>query len=246
MSDEGSVRDRLIDAGVDLVMARGAGDLGLREIARAAGVSHGAPRRYFPTHHSLLSAIAHRGFAALEARFDAAGQGAATPRDHLRALARAYVRYAVECPGMFELMFRHDLLNGDGQDHGGPRLRERTLPLFERVVSLVGESRRGGGGSAQAPPPAVAAAALWANVHGLVQLWTWESLRLALPHDHTGGGTSDGDGDGGGTSDGGTSDGDGDGGGTSDGGTSDGDVDGGLLDRLVSAALDAHLGPEPA
>ncbi|MBN6055003.1 TetR/AcrR family transcriptional regulator [Nonomuraea sp. RK-328] len=204
------MRDRLIDAGVDIVMRRGAGDLGLREIARAAGVSHGAPRRYFPTHHTLLSVIAHRGFADLEARFAAAGAGAATPREHLRALARAYVRYAVECPGMFELMFRHDLLNSDGRDSDGPRLRERTLPLFEQVVTLVGQSRTGQAGNGHAAPPAVVAAALWANVHGLVQLWAWESLRLALTPDHAG---SDGD---------------------------------GLLDRLLTAALDAHLGQEPA
>ncbi|MER6694506.1 TetR/AcrR family transcriptional regulator, partial [Streptomyces minutiscleroticus] len=54
----------------------GTASLGLREIARRAGVSHGAPRRYFPTHHALLPAIAHRGFADLAARFEAAAGGA--------------------------------------------------------------------------------------------------------------------------------------------------------------------------
>lgn len=60
-SDTG-LRDRLVDVGVALVAAEGAQALTLREIARRAGVSHGAPRRYFPTHLELLSAIARRGF----------------------------------------------------------------------------------------------------------------------------------------------------------------------------------------
>ncbi|MEU9833958.1 TetR/AcrR family transcriptional regulator [Streptosporangium sp. NPDC048047] len=118
MESGGSLRERLVDAGVELVTAGGGASVGLREIARRAGVSHGAPRRYFPTHHALLSAIAHRGFADLAARFTAAGEGAATSRERLRAIATAYVAYAVENRGMFELMFRHDLLDSDGPADG--------------------------------------------------------------------------------------------------------------------------------
>ncbi|KAA9378274.1 TetR/AcrR family transcriptional regulator [Microbispora cellulosiformans] len=177
MSTEGSLRERLVEVGVHLVMTEGTTAVGLREIARRAGVSHGAPRRYFPTHHSLLSAIARRGFADLEARFAAAMAGLTSPRDLLRVFAREYVAYALECRGMFELMFRHELLDSDRHGSGGPRLRESTLPLFERLVALVAECRSAGN-----PPedPAVAAAAFWSALHGLAQLWTWGSLRLVL------------------------------------------------------------------
>lgn len=230
----GPLRERLVDAGVDLVMTDGAAALGLREIARRAGVSHGAPRRYFPTHHSLLSAIARRGFADLDDRFTAAAEAAedATPRGRLRALGRTYVGYALEHRGMFELMFRHDLLDGDAQDGPGvgtpqdaprgPRLREATLPLFAHVVDLVtrhGEAQdTGAGPSGGAPrpsgPPEVVAAALWANLHGVAQLWTWGSLPLAL------GAAPPGPPDAPGAPD--------------------------PLERLVGAVLDAHLGVEGA
>ena len=218
-----SLRERLIDAGVDLVMTGGPASLGLREIARRAGVSHGAPRRYFPTHHALLSAIARRGFADLTARFMAAADGAAAPRGQLQALARVYVGYALECRGMFELMFRHDLLDSEQHSADPPRLRESTLPLFEHVVMLVTrhQSERNAthrpGPSSDADPTDLTglrgeaestAAALWANLHGIAQLWAWGSLPLALdaalPDDAPG---SD------------------------------------RLDQLVTAALDAHLGP---
>ncbi|MFJ7626850.1 TetR/AcrR family transcriptional regulator [Streptomyces sp. NPDC097595] len=187
----GSVRERLIDAGVELVMTEGSASLGLREIARRAGVSHGAPRRYFPTHHALLSAIARRGFTGLAARFAAATEGAGTPRDQLRSLADAFLDYAAEHGGMFELMFRHDLLDSEvhasDADAPGPRLRESSLPLFARLVELVAQDRvhrtdHGTGPSYDsAPSPALTAAALWTNLHGIAVLRANGSLQLAFP-----------------------------------------------------------------
>ncbi|MCC5580922.1 TetR/AcrR family transcriptional regulator [Microtetraspora sp. AC03309] len=215
MEGESSLRERLIDVGVDLVTTEGSASLGLREIARRAGVSHGAPRRYFPTHHALLSAIARRGFEDLGARFAAAIAGTTSPRAQVRAAALVYVGYALENRGMFELMFRHDLLDSEQHASGERRLREATLPLFERIVALIARCRaepttahRPGPPNKAAPPPAVTAAALWANLHGIAQLWAWGSLQLALDAPPPVGAPG-----------------------------SD------QLDQLVATVLDAHLGP---
>ncbi|MEU6086679.1 TetR/AcrR family transcriptional regulator [Streptomyces sp. NPDC047085] len=161
------LRARLVDAGVALVAAEGAQALTLREIARRAGVSHGAPRRYFPTHRELLSAIARRGFADLADQVRATLADGGDPRTQVAALARTYLTFALDNPGMYELMFRHDLLESG---HSG--LRETSLPLFRLLADLVGRVR----------PEADArrvAGALWANLHGLAQLWRWRSLQLA-------------------------------------------------------------------
>ncbi|WP_432133946.1 MULTISPECIES: TetR/AcrR family transcriptional regulator [unclassified Streptomyces] len=166
---EAGLRERLVEVGVDLVAREGAGALTLREIARRAGVSHGAPRRHFPTHLELLSAIAGRGFADLGTRTERVLAGhPGPPRSAIGELARVYLEFAAANPGMYELMFRHDLLvSGDRLG-----LRETSLPLFQALVDLVGRVR----------PDAAAravAAALWANLHGLAQLWRWGSLQLA-------------------------------------------------------------------
>ncbi|MFJ8922188.1 TetR/AcrR family transcriptional regulator [Streptomyces sp. NPDC102415] len=215
MERENSLRERLIDVGVDLVMTDGTASLGLREIARRAGVSHGAPRRYFPTHHSLLSAIARRGFTDLEVRFAAATDHAMSARHQLQGIGRAHVGYALEHRGMFELMFRHDLLDSEKHPSGQSQLRDSTLPMFELMVELIvrlrteqAAERRPGAPSDPAPPPAVTAAALWSNLHGLAQLWAWGSLQLALGTAPPGGAPDDSH-----------------------------------LDQLVAAVLDAHLGP---
>ncbi|MEU3791653.1 TetR/AcrR family transcriptional regulator [Streptomyces fructofermentans] len=165
---EQGLRARLVSVGVELVHQEGAQALTLREIARRAGVSHGAPRRYFPTHLELLSAIAREGFGELGAEVaEAVRDDTGSPRDRIAALAGVYVRFALSRRGMYELMFRHDLLESNGLG-----LRGTSLPLFEGLVALVRAARP----DARAPE---VAGALWANLHGIAQLWGWGSLQLA-------------------------------------------------------------------
>ncbi|MFF0206095.1 TetR/AcrR family transcriptional regulator [Streptomyces sp. NPDC005017] len=170
-SDTG-LRARLVEVGVELVAREGAQALTLREIARRAGVSHGAPRRHFSTHLELLSAIARRGFADLAARTaPALADEEAGPRGQIAAVARGYVEFALANPGMYELMFRHDLL-----ESGHLGLRDTSLPLFAALVERVAAVRPGADARA-------VAGALWANLHGIAQLWAWGSLQLATGSD---------------------------------------------------------------
>ncbi|GAA4660309.1 TetR/AcrR family transcriptional regulator [Gordonia humi] len=144
-----STRDRLVAAGVEIVDATGFRDVGVRAVAARTGVSHGAPRRYFPTLDSLLAAIAAEGVADLDAVLTPAmTQG-------IGETASAYWRFARERPGMFELIFRHDLLDGAG---GG--LRATTGRWFASLTDVFGDAER--------------ALACWAAVHGLCVLAaTW-------------------------------------------------------------------------
>ncbi|MBI0383939.1 WHG domain-containing protein, partial [Streptomyces albiflaviniger] len=95
------------------------------------------------------------------------------PREQLTALARSWLDFALTNRGMFELMFRHDLL-----ESGHLGLRETSLPLFAALVDLVAEARPDSGAE-----PRIVAGALWANLHGIAQLWGWGSLQLAVGAD---------------------------------------------------------------
>lgn len=158
-----SLPDRLVQAGVELLEEDGLADLTLRAIARRTGVSHGAPRRYFPTHDSLLAAIAATGLQDLAARLRETGSG--TPEDQLVQAARSYLRFAAERPGMFDLIFRHDLLAG-----AGGNLRATSLPLFQNFVDLVAQLHPADAG--------LRATALWTNIHGLATLRATNALEL--------------------------------------------------------------------
>ena len=158
-----SLPDRLVQAGVELLEQEGLADLTLRAIARRTGVSHGAPRRYFPTHNALLAAIAATGLADLAARLELAA--GSSPEDQLVDAARRYLEFAAERPGMFDLLFRHDLLAG-----AGGNLRATSLPLFRTFVDLVA-----GLHPAEAE---LRATALWTNLHGLATLRATNALEL--------------------------------------------------------------------
>ena len=113
-----------MDAGVRLLENEGQGGLTIRAVTREAGVSHGAPRRYFPTLSALAAAVARVGLVDLSTALNSAAQQSGSPHDAVNAIADAYVGFAARRPAMFALIYRHDELDGSGEKL---RLTSRTL-----------------------------------------------------------------------------------------------------------------------
>ncbi|MFC7448129.1 TetR/AcrR family transcriptional regulator [Rhodococcus daqingensis] len=162
------LRDRLVRCGVELLEREGVAGVSLRAITREAEVSHGAPRRYFRTHRALLAAIAGEGLADLTSEVRSTlADGDGSARDRLVALGWVYVRFADRRRAMFELMFRHDLLEGSGAE-----LRRTSLPLFESLVELVDEATAGSEDSRDR------ALAIWTGLHGMAVLAADRALQV--------------------------------------------------------------------
>ncbi|WP_256990836.1 TetR/AcrR family transcriptional regulator [Rhodococcus sp. 06-235-1A] len=152
-----NLRIRLVDAGVRLLESEGQGGLTIRAVTREAGVSHGAPRRYFPTLSALAAAVARVGLVDLGTALNSAAQQSDSPRDALDAMAYAYVQFAAQRPSMFALIFRHDLLEGSGEN-----LRQQSRPLFEALTSTLA--------AVATENPQFTALRLWTSVHGIAAL----------------------------------------------------------------------------
>ncbi len=102
----GDLRRGLMDAALALLAEKGIHALSIREAAKRAGVSSGAPYRHFPAKESLLAALAVEGFHDLGERLiSARDRWPADPRRQLQASAEAYVGFALEHPERFRLMF---------------------------------------------------------------------------------------------------------------------------------------------
>jgi|SRR5271166_4482073 len=102
----GNLRAVLLDQAQAVLRKRGIDALSLRELAREAGVSHGAPRNHFIDRGALLDALAERGFIRLADEIREAASHA--PDDYARALhaaGSAYVRFAVRDSALLDLMF---------------------------------------------------------------------------------------------------------------------------------------------
>jgi len=164
-----SPRERLLDAARTVVDRDGVEGLTLRAIAREAGVSHGAPLRHFPTLAALLAAVAAEGFEQLMAAVAAAVAGVEGPRERIAAAGQGYVRFALAQPGVYAVMFRPDLT-----DTADPAYATAGAASFEQLAVLVAAAQADGW-HPDAPRDHLAAV-LWANVHGLADLWSHGAL----------------------------------------------------------------------
>lgn len=146
----GRLREALIDEAVAAIDERGVDALSLRELARRAGVSHAAPAHHFGDRSGLLTAIAADGFQRLADALEASAA------DFVET-GVAYVRFAIDEPGRFAVMFRAELLRED--DPALAAARDRAGDVLR-----VGASAAGGDARANA-------LAAWSLVHGFATLW---------------------------------------------------------------------------
>ncbi|APR81594.1 Transcriptional regulator, TetR family protein [Minicystis rosea] len=101
----GSLREALLDAAVAMVSEESPEAVSVREVARRAGVSSGAPFRHFADKNALMTAVAEEGAKRLRAEIEAAtADAAAHPLQKFRAIGVAFVTFAVRHPGHFRVM----------------------------------------------------------------------------------------------------------------------------------------------
>jgi AcrR family transcriptional regulator len=164
----GDLRAAILTEAARLVAERGADGLSLRELARAAGVSHAAPAHHFTDRRGLFTALAAEGYRMLAAALTAA-------RPRFLDAALAYVRFAIGHPGHYAVMFNTALLDGTDPELSAARAASGA-ELSRGVGTLVDPNAT--------IDPAGAALAAWSLVHGFSMLW----LNDAVPAEVAAGG----------------------------------------------------------
>jgi len=155
----GDLRASLVKAGLDILAARTADDLSLREVARSVGVSANAVYRHFPDKAALMRALAAEGLRSLavvqRGAAEAAGGGAAG----FDATGRAYVRFALANPALFRLIFSNPAHSN--------LLLEPAEDIPDAMAFLRANAAEAAGATGSATALALRA---WSLAHGLAML----------------------------------------------------------------------------
>lgn len=174
----GALHAALLAAAQDILESQGLQALTLRAAARAAGVSHAAPKNHFGDLTGLLSELAALGFREFADTLAAAAEAHdGTPEQRFDAIGHAYVRFARERTAMFLLMFR-----GERLDMQRPALR---AAVEEARAALAGATASRMGRNPAQPPDAAQGArmvAAWSLVHGFAMLLIDGRLDTVLSH----------------------------------------------------------------
>src|SRR5439155_12866363 len=119
----GDLRRVLVEAALRLAEQGGPAAVSVREAARRAGVSPGAPFRHFESRDALMTAVAEEAQRRFRAEIETAlaEAPAGDPLARFRAFGLAYLRWAMRNPAHFEIIssgrfFDHDRaarLSGD-------------------------------------------------------------------------------------------------------------------------------------
>jgi len=160
----GDLRKALIEAAVAEVAAEGASALSMRAIARRAGVSHAAPAHHFGDKAGIFTAIAVEGFDLMTKTI----APVAFEEQGFVAGGTAYVLFALEHPGYFEVMFRPTLYDLDD-----PALVAARDGAFD---VLVESARRAIAPDASDDEAEALAVAGWSLSHGFSTLWLQANL----------------------------------------------------------------------
>ncbi|MEK4032998.1 TetR/AcrR family transcriptional regulator [Methylocystis sp. IM3] len=159
----GSLRQALVDAGVELLAEGGPSALTLTEAARRAGVTSAAPYRHFSGRDALLSEIARQGFETFGEKIEAAwDDGRPDAQAAMRAMCRAYLAFAREETGLYAAMFGQAATLADPQAGGAA---DHALEILWRAV--VAWLQQAGAAAQGARHVALQ---IWAVAHGVAML----------------------------------------------------------------------------
>ena len=154
----------------------------IREIANAVGVTPPSIYLHFPDKESLILAVCERHFEAFDSVIEHAGRSTDDPVESLRRRGRAYVRFGLENPEPYRILFmtynesaqQRDLVVG-----AGARAFQHLVDAVQRCIDA---------GAFRPVDPVLAATGVWSAVHGVTSLlislpgFPWPDIETLVDH----------------------------------------------------------------
>jgi AcrR family transcriptional regulator len=159
------LREEILEATERLLLETGSEEeVSIRAVARATGVTAPSIYRHFEDKTHLLFEVCARQFALLDEVIEAAVVGIDDPILAMQARGKAYVRFGIEHPEHYRIMFM-------GPAYATPDQWADVLQTGSFAHLMEGiEAARATGALEPAGDTFTTALHVWANIHGLTSL----------------------------------------------------------------------------
>jgi AcrR family transcriptional regulator len=156
-------RDKLCDLALESFAMHGVEGITLRGLASSVGCSRTTPYRYFKNKADILAALRQREFSSLAQVLESAVSNEADESQWLVILASQYLRFAIENPVSYRLMYQVDQEDAHLYPELMKQIERSGQPIRDRVKAAVAAGTMHG-------DPVNIAYTLWAGLHGLISL----------------------------------------------------------------------------
>lgn len=167
------LRRALLAAALTAIEKKGVDAVNIRQLAARTGVSTATPYHHFASRQALLVALAADGFQLLQTTMHDEAERHEDPIERLAGLGRGYVRFALQHPGYFRVMYLPEVKRSED-----PALVLQGGLAMTMLEDTVIACQQAGLAPAGNPRPLVLLA--WSAVHGMATLWSAGSLEPGL------------------------------------------------------------------
>lgn len=166
-------KSRILEGARDLFLEEGADAVTMRVVAGRVGLTAMAIYRHFENRDELFRAVVAKGHA-LFLQYLQCSLSCDTPGERLLESGRAYLRFALENPRDYAVIFMEPRDPSTSEEPGSPLWQDAAT--FRFLVERIEECTRAG--VIHVDDAEDAALTVWAQVHGLVSLFLANKLQL--------------------------------------------------------------------
>ncbi len=168
--EQAAVRERILSAARELFIAHGYDAVSLRKIAASIGYTAPALYTHFPDKSALMLALCQQDFATFAAVFARLNK-VVDPIVRIRRGGEAYLRFAMEHPNHYRLMFMTPVPIGVEPDAEClPPQDDPDLDSYAFLHSAVQEAMDLGRFRPEYKDAQLLTQIIWATLHGVVSL----------------------------------------------------------------------------
>ncbi|WP_437953698.1 TetR/AcrR family transcriptional regulator [Sorangium sp. So ce296] len=160
-----NLRGAILAAAGELFLEQGYEAFSMRQVAERIGYSATTIYRYYENKDDLLFAIVHEGFTEFQRTLVAAAESTADPIERMVALGAAYVRFGMQNPVHYRLMFmqRFDFVFDQRKEQQQPMVG--SFDVLQKAVASAMDAGAIERGDVERHSQVV-----WALVHGITSL----------------------------------------------------------------------------